>query len=150
MQITETQRNYFKKQVLKFAALGNMPSTTEGLGCLVDALIDASGANEQLAAEIATELIRDWSPQPNHAMPLPADILAAGRLRRKEPLPNVNCVHCGGLGWEIIERGGVTGTARCRAGCVPGIPRPEDRWNPRSHELPDILPDRKAMAGGSE
>ncbi len=53
-------------------------------------------------------------------LPTPADL---SRIWQEQHPPRAtasySCEYCQGSGWEIVERGGVSGALRCRCGGVP-------------------------------
>lgn len=58
--------------------------------------------------------------------------------RGREETVNLSCPLCGGSGWKIVERDGVSGAARCVCGSVPRPPG----------ESPFSIPNERRTSGG--
>lgn len=87
----------------------------EGADKLAGALANAARSQSH-----AVEILRGWT-RTEQEMPTPADMF---RLAESVPDPEARevtpwCPHCGGSGWQIVERSdGVSGAKRCICAAV--------------------------------
>lgn len=134
-------REFYKKQISRLSALGPLPSTSEGIGELIDTLMRF---REQDAHRIVSEIVYERGftrcPRVDELLAVAYDVLGQ-RGQQEQPKPHADCADCGGTGWKPVKRGDYDGVEKCShtGGKLP----PPEKAPFRTDLEPKKFPDPK-------
>jgi hypothetical protein len=107
------EQDFLERQIRRMAQLDNFPKfDPEAEGELV-IIAGKHGRSEAHLRGVIEEIMSVWT-----TCPKPSELRSLLLLGSDEPV-NLKCKDCGGSGWKIIERNGISGAARCQCGSVP-------------------------------
>lgn len=112
-----------EKQIRRMAGLDKYPKFEPEAEGELTIVAGRFGRSEAHLRGVIDEIMAVWTIAPK-----PSELRAMLDKDRTE-LVDVNCPHCHGSGWRIVERADASGATRCRCGSVPAPPS-ESRFHP--------------------
>lgn len=109
-----------KGQVARLAQMQGFPREPAAIRELVLALQHARDLDT--AAVVVSAFLENAISDTR--CPMPSEIRRACYATQDEARPDPDCSRCGGDGWKIVERAGISGADRCDC----WAPRPKPKW----------------------
>lgn len=105
-------RKFLLEQANRFKFCNFFPGREDDRAQYLAEIAAALGraTSEDIVTSVVSEWLENFSERPT-----PADIhrMVSRYVAGVESFPDPNCERCGGEGWIIVERGGLSGADRC-------------------------------------